>query len=67
MNLEGVMAAQRGDPGSPSEEIVTELQLQTARTLRQVCYMIRSLFFRFTQRRQTPIEVFSFLKNIETI
>ena len=42
--LQGVMAAQRGDPGAPSEEIVAELQLQTARTLRQVCYIHGGVF-----------------------
>eukprot|EP00560_Eucampia_antarctica_P001753 CAMPEP_0197837810 /NCGR_PEP_ID=MMETSP1437-20131217/33386_1 /TAXON_ID=49252 ORGANISM="Eucampia antarctica, Strain CCMP1452" /NCGR_SAMPLE_ID=MMETSP1437 /ASSEMBLY_ACC=CAM_ASM_001096 /LENGTH=189 /DNA_ID=CAMNT_0043445161 /DNA_START=56 /DNA_END=621 /DNA_ORIENTATION=- len=34
--LEGVLAAERGDPGAPSEETIAELQLQTARMLRQV-------------------------------
>ena len=34
--LEGVLAAERGDPDAPSEETVAELQLQTARMLRQV-------------------------------
>ncbi len=38
--LEGVLAAERGDPGAPSEETVAELQLQTARMLRQVRLII---------------------------
>lgn len=41
--LRGVMAAQRGDPGAPSEETVAELQLQTARTLRQILPANRDL------------------------
>jgi len=43
--LEGIMAAQRGDPGAPSEEAVTELQLQTARTLRQILPSNRELLY----------------------
>lgn len=53
--LQGVMAAQRGDPGAPSEDTVAELQLQTARTLRQVRYMDHGSVFSFSSPKSVIV------------
>lgn len=53
--LEGAMAAERGDPNAPSEEAIAELQLQTARRLRQLLPANRDLLHLVQERNWIPL------------
>uniref|UniRef100_A0A7S4T0S9 Uncharacterized protein n=1 Tax=Ditylum brightwellii TaxID=49249 RepID=A0A7S4T0S9_9STRA len=53
--LEGALAAERGEPGAPSEEAIADLQLQTARRLRQLLPAHRDLLHLVQERDWIPL------------